>query len=91
MLLIYKKKKSLKTKKMLSKCILVATLSNADIVRQKNIEKKTNIYFSLSPLSIVLSAFNGIPPNRLMLVVSDTNSPYFVQIDKSISNCIKMT
>jgi len=78
--LYIKKKKSSKAKKMLSKCILVATLSNADVVRQKNIEKKTNIYFSLSPLSIVLSAFNGIPPNRLMLVVSDTISPYYEQI-----------
>ena len=78
--LYIKKKNSQKAKKMLSKCILVATLSNADIVRQKNIEKKTNIYFSLSPISDVLSAFNGIPPNRLMLVVSDTVSPYYEQI-----------
>jgi len=78
--LYIKKKKSSKAKKMLSKCILVATLSNADVVIQKNIEKKTNIYFSLSPISIVLSAFNGIPPNRLMLVVSDTTSPYYEQI-----------
>ena len=78
--LYIKKKKSSKAKKMLSKCILVATISNADVVRQKNIEKKTNIYFSLSPISIVLSAFNEIPPNRLMLVVSDDTSPYYEQI-----------
>lgn len=78
--LYIKKKKSSKAKKMLSKCILVATLSNADVVRQKNIEKKTNIYFSLSPISIVLSAFNAIPPNRLMLVVSDAINPYYEQI-----------
>jgi hypothetical protein len=78
--LYIKKKKSSKAKKMLSKCILVATLSNADVVRQKNIEKKTNIYFSLSPISIVLSAFNAIPPNRLMLVVSDAINPYYERI-----------
>lgn len=78
--LYIKKKKSSKAKKMLSKCILVATLSNADVVRQKNIEKKTNIYFSLSPISIVLLVFNEIPPNRVMLVVSDVTSPYYEQI-----------
>lgn len=50
---IYKQKiDSACAKDLLSKCIFVATCSNADSVRQQNIEKKTNIFFSLSPLLI---------------------------------------
>jgi len=77
---LYIKKINKKTKKILSKCIFIATFSTADIVRQKNIEKKTNIYFSLSPLSLVLLAYNSIPPNRLMFVVSDKINPYYEQV-----------
>ena len=75
-----KKKQSEKARKMLSKCILVATYSNADTVRQQNVDKKTNIYFGSSPISEVLTVFNGLPSNRLMLVVSDSENPYFHQV-----------
>ena len=84
---IYEKKNSKfrciseNAKKLLSKCILIATYSTADSVREKNIQKNTNIYFSLTPLSSVLEKLaNYDKPNRGMLVVSDTNTPYFNQI-----------
>jgi hypothetical protein len=78
---IYIQKRSKTIKALLSKCTLVATYSNADSVREKNIQKNTNIYFSLTPLSSVLEKLaNYDKPNKGMLVVSDTNTPYFNQI-----------
>jgi len=65
----------------LDKCIFVATYSNADSVREKNIQKNTNIYFTLSPLSeIINSVERNYLPNRAMLVVSDINNPYYNQL-----------
>lgn len=75
-----KKNTSVCSRELLSKCIFVATYSNADYVRQKNIEKKTNILFNLSPISKLLSVLNNLASGFLMLVVSDTNTPYFDQI-----------
>lgn len=75
-----KKNKSCKAKSLLTKCTFVATYSNADGVREKNIQKKTNIYFSLSPISSVLKIFKGVPSGKYMLIVSDTNTPYYNQI-----------
>jgi hypothetical protein len=63
--------------KKLNKCIFFATLSNADSVRDV-IAK--NIYFSLSALSVVLKGFLNIPPNYVMTIVSDLNTPYYNQI-----------
>jgi hypothetical protein len=84
---IYEKKNSKckciseNAKKLLSKCILIATYSTADSVREKNIQKNTNIYFSLTPLSSILEKLADYDePNRGMLVVSDTDTPYFNQI-----------
>lgn len=78
---IYKQKNKSKTvKALLSKCTLVATYSNADSVRVKNIKKNTNIYFSLSPVSEVIKSYLGYPPNRAMLVVSNLETPYYDQI-----------
>jgi len=71
---------STSAKALLSKCVFVATCSNVDSVRQNNIDKKTNIYFSLSPLSKLLLGLNGVPQNVLMLVVSDTKNLYYDQI-----------
>jgi hypothetical protein len=75
-----KKNTSACYRELLSKCIFVATYSNADFVRQNNIEKKTNILFNLSPISKLLSVLNNLASGFLMLVVSDTNTPYFDQI-----------
>ena len=72
-----KKNQSKKARKMLSKCILVATSSTADAVRKQNFDKNTNIYFGLSPISEVLTLTSN---NRLMLVVSDSENPYFDQV-----------
>jgi len=80
--IIYNKKnKSFNIKTLFSKCILIATYSNADSVRLKNIQKNTNIYFGISPLSEVLNTFTENPPDYCMLVVSDNNiNPFFTQI-----------
>lgn len=83
-----RKQSSRNDRKLLKKCTLVATYSNADYVRQKNIDKATQIYFSLSPLSILLSSIpNGSlktssdQPKEILVVVSDdTVNPYFQQI-----------
>jgi len=75
-----RKNESVDDRVLLSKCILIATYSNADTVRDKNVLKNTNIYFSLSPLSKILKIFDGIIPNRVMLIVSDSNTPYYNQV-----------
>lgn len=78
---IYDKKKlSMNARSLLSKCIFIATLSNADSVREKNIQKNTNIYFSLSALSEILKMFKGVPNEKYMLIVSDSDTPYYNQI-----------
>lgn len=74
-----KKKKSSCAYELLSKCIFIATYSNADSVREKNIAKKTNIYFGLSSLSTIMNFLIGSSPNRVMLVVADTDTPYYNQ------------
>jgi len=61
----------------LDKCIFFDTRSNADSVRDV-IAK--NIYFSLSALSVILKGFLNIPPNYVMTIVSDGNTPYYNQI-----------
>ena len=62
----------------LDNCIFVATYSNAGSVR--DIAAK-NIYFSLSCLSVLLSSFTNIEPNRVMTIVSDDNkNPFYAQL-----------
>jgi hypothetical protein len=61
----------------LDKCIFFATASTANSVRDV-IAK--NIYFSLSALNVVLKGFINIPPNYVMTIVSDLNTPYYNQI-----------
>lgn len=75
-----KKNKSIEIRKLMTKCILIATYSNADSVREKNLLKNTNIYFGLSPLSQISNTFTGTPPDYSMLVVSDNNSPFYNEI-----------
>lgn len=75
-----KKTNSSKSKKMLSKCTFVATYSNANVVRDKNIEKKTNIFFTLSPISSVLSMLDGAPFGSYLLVVCDSTNPFYDEV-----------
>lgn len=70
---------------LLQKCIFIATLSNADSVRTKNIEKKTNIYFNLSPISEVIKTCQ-FSPGEAILIVSDLNTPYYNQIYNSFDS-----
>ena len=44
------------------------------------LDKNTNIYFSLSPVSEVIKSYLGYPPNRAMLVVSNLETQYYNQI-----------
>lgn len=62
----------------LDNCIFVATYSNASSVR--DIVAK-NIYFSLSCLSVLLSSFTNIEPNKVMTIVSDDDkNPFYAQL-----------
>lgn len=93
-LMAEKKRKSKKTRNLLAKCTFVATYSNADSVRELNNEKDTGISFALSPLNEVLSSVpNGTvikteeqedeqSKKEVMVVISDTDSPYYKQIDE---------
>lgn len=71
---------SRKARVLLKKCTFVNGYSNADSVRELNISKKTEIYFYLSRLSTVLTNIQGLPPNKNMLIVSDSVTPYFAQV-----------
>ena len=75
-----KKNKSSKCKKMLSQCTFLATYSNANAVRQKNIKKKTNILFTLTPISSVLSILDSAPFGSYLLVVCDSTNPFYDEV-----------
>jgi hypothetical protein len=79
-----KKECSRKTRKLIKKCKFVATYSNASSVRTLNTEKKTEIRFALSPISVVLSSIpdgsSTGTKKEIMLVVSDTDSTYYYEI-----------
>lgn len=75
-----KKSKSRKLCYLLNKCTFVATSSNANTVRKKNILKKTNIYFNLSAISEVIKVFKDANPGKYMLIVSSSDTPYYDQI-----------
>jgi hypothetical protein len=77
-----KKQNSMCERIKLEKCTFISTYSNADSIRAKNIEKNTNIYFALSPISTVLNSFvsSSIPNNKFFLVVSDSDTPYYNQV-----------
>jgi len=75
-----KKNKSMNANALLHKCTFVSTYSNADVIREKNMIKGTNIYFSLSPASSMIQDLSSIPSGNYMLVVSDTDNPYFNQL-----------
>lgn len=83
--LIYCKKKSNNIYNLFNKFTFVATLSNANSVRDKNKEKETNIYFSLSPLSIILNSFKDIPNSVILFIISNNeDNPYYNQIEDII-------
>ena len=63
--------------KKLNKCIFVATRSNVNIIQTKLAK---NIYFSLSPLSVVMAEYTNIKPNNVMTIVSDLRNNYYNQI-----------
>lgn len=61
----------------LDNCIFIATCSNVDKIQA---EVAKNIFFSLSPLSIIMSDYSGIKPNNVMTIVSNRNDVYYNQI-----------
>lgn len=67
-------------RKLLSKCILCCTNSNADIVRELNVKKDTKLSFCLSRLSTVLSNYDGTPENKTFLIVSGSTNTFYDQV-----------
>jgi hypothetical protein len=61
----------------LDNCIFIATRSNVDKIQA---EVTKNIFFSLSPLSVVMSDYSDIKPNNVMTIASDRNNVYYNQI-----------
>ena len=61
----------------LDNCIFICTRSNVDKIQA---EVAKNIYFSLSPLSVIMSEYSGIKPNNVITIVSDRNDVYYNQI-----------
>jgi hypothetical protein len=84
--LVEKKKKSSKLRSLLSKCILVNTLSNANDTREKNRQTGSMIYFLLNDLGTIL---NNLPSGKfgkgkkILVAISDsaTNDRYYKQIN----------
>lgn len=88
------RKYSRKTRRWLNKCIFVATYSNASYVRDKVKSLNARIYFALNPIRGVLSSIpdgsssvitnsdgsTTNKPKEIMLVVSNTNSPFFNEV-----------
>lgn len=87
-----KKQSSSKTRKWLKKCAFVCTYSNASYVRNKVVSLNVkNVYFGLAPITTVLktipdgssSVITGSTTNKpkeIMVVVSDTVSPFFQEV-----------
>lgn len=87
-----KKQSSSKTRKWLKKCAFVCTYSNASYVRNKVMSLNVkNVYFGLAPITTVLktipdgssSVITGSTTNKpkeIMVVVSDTVSPFFQEV-----------
>ena len=69
--------KLIQNNRKLDNCIFMATLSNANSVRE-TISK--NIYFSLSSVNVMLDNYQNIEPYNIMTIVSDIRNPYFDQI-----------
>lgn len=87
-----KKQSSSKTRKWLKKCVFVCTYSNASYIRNKVVSLNVNnVYFGLAPITTVLktipdgssSVITGSTTNKpkeIMVVVSDTVSPFFQEV-----------
>jgi hypothetical protein len=67
----------IKNNRKLDNCYFIATISNANSIRD-TIAK--NIYFALSSLSTILENYKNIEPFNIMTIVSDTRSPFFDEI-----------
>jgi len=61
----------------LDNCIFIATRSNVNKIQA---EVAKNIFFSLSPLSVIMKEYSGIKPNNVMTIVSNRNDVYYNQI-----------
>lgn len=78
---IHERKRTSRTvRKLLSKCILCCTYSNADIVRELNVKKNTKLSFCLSRVSTVLSNYDGTPENKTFLIVSGSTNTFYEQV-----------
>jgi hypothetical protein len=71
--------KLIEKNRKLDNCLFMATLSNANSVRE-TIAK--NIYFSLSTINVVLQDYLNIEPYNIMTIVSDLRTPFYDQIYK---------
>ena len=69
--------KLIEKNRKLDNCLFMATLSNANSVRE-TIAK--NIYFSLSTINVVLQDYLNIEPYNIMTIVSDLRTPFYNQI-----------
>ena len=67
----------IKNNRKLDNCYFIATISNANSIR--DIIAK-NIYFALSSLTTILENYKNIEPFNIMTIVSDTRSPFFDEI-----------
>ena len=67
----------IKNNRKLDNCYFIATISNANSIRD-TIAK--NIYFALSSLTTILENYKNIEPFNIMTIVSDTRSPFFDEI-----------
>ena len=93
--MVDKKQSSKRTCKWLRKCAFVCTYSNAGYVREKVLSLKVNnVYFALSPIKSVLSTLpdgssslisgsTTSKPKEIMVVVSNTDSPFFNEVYNS--------
>lgn len=90
-----KKQSSKIARAWLKKCAFVCTFSNSSYIREKVLLlNANNVFFALSPISTVLSTIpngnNGLvtdlsgsvidKPKEIMVVVSNTESPYFTEV-----------
>ena len=67
----------IKNNRKLDNCYFIATISNANSIR--DIIAK-NIYFALSSLTTILENYKNIEPFNIMTIVSDTRSLFFDEI-----------
>lgn len=78
-----KKQESSKVRALLNKCTFIATYSNANAIREKNVSTGSMFYFALSALDTVLNncVKGKVGDNKEILVcLSNYDTPYYKQI-----------